>query len=225
MRNDQNVINILDKLYALGMDYLYGMLFHELFTFQSSIYPPEFDDDNDNNNSRLRHSSNNDSSLLPRTYALHSRHYNSADTGRDTKKEKDCLHSILDQRELGSAQKSSDFQQSGSNNDDGPPCIVYLLSDREITIKILNAYIGHNWPNCRGISATHAATANTDNNNTSGKIYKEHGTWAGSPFFSDLILASKARDGFIVRQLFCNNMSVGCSRFAIFQSVLPANNP
>ena len=90
MNNDNNAMKILDQLYALGMDYLYGMLFHELFTFQPDIYPPEFNQNNNKNN-RLRPPT--------RTYVLHSRHYSNADTGRDTKKEKDCLHSILDKNE------------------------------------------------------------------------------------------------------------------------------
>jgi hypothetical protein len=88
-----------------------------------------------------------------------------------------------------------------STND--TPCVVYLLSDRQLTIDILKTYIETKWNKCHVVLATHKTDSDTDTDNNNNKTtttnghYQEHGPFAGTGFFQDLIVASQARHGFI----------------------------
>jgi hypothetical protein len=150
--------NILQDLYSSSSDFLYGMLFRELFTFRSEIVPPEFHQQSSNT----------------RTFVLHSRHISTADEGGFSSNERKCLKSMLD------------------NINDHSPCIVYLMSDREVTVERLSTYIRTKWPHCTPVVATHVQQADSGAGH-----YLEHGPFAGTGFFQDLIVGSQARDGFI----------------------------
>jgi hypothetical protein len=148
--------NMLQDLYSSSSDFLYGMLFRELFTFRADIVPPEFHQQSNNT----------------RTFVLHSRHISTADEGGVTSNERKCLKSMLD-------------------INDRSPCIIYLMSDREVTIERLSTYIPTKWPFCTPIVATHVQQADNAGH------YLEHGPFAGTGFFQDLIVGSQARDGLI----------------------------
>lgn len=161
------VQNRLKQLYASGPDRLFAMLFRELLPFQPAIYPVEY----------KFHAKG---TTPKRTYAIHSRHFNNDDDGSLIAKERRCLKTVLPPTD---------------------PCIVYVMSDRIKTIDNLNEFLQKHYPNCETVIATHNNAGPDD-----GKLspsdknvghYLEHGPFAGTGYFQDLIVASQARDGFI----------------------------
>jgi hypothetical protein len=158
----------LRQLYSRGADLLYGMMFHELLSFNPQIAPPEiaFDDRN------------------AKTFVLHSRHAKNSDAGDHIQAEVQCLTQLLPKRIL----RSTSLSRSS--------CIVYLMSDRETTIEMLTQYIRKNYPHCLPVVATHGSTALGSSPVNAGH-YQEHGKWAGVGFLQDLMVGSRAVDGFV----------------------------
>jgi hypothetical protein len=71
------------------------------------------------------------------------------------------------------------------------PCTVYILSDRPLTIEKPKDYISRKYQHCTSIVATHVQ-------DTQGVgYYQEHGPFARTGIFQDLMVASQAHDGFI----------------------------
>ena len=161
----------LKRLYAARADLLYGMLFHQLLEFNREIAPPELQE------------YNNPSA---KTFVLHSRHAHSSDQGDDVRNELQCLEEILPKR---NTLRATSTQEN---------CIIYLMSDRETTVEVLKRHIHTTYPHCTPVVATHAGS-NTNNsiNTSSPGHYQEHGKWAGVGFMQDLMLGSRAKDGFI----------------------------
>jgi len=163
-------------LYYEGVDYLYGMLFREIFNLQ--VYRTAL---------KIQKTK-----PLPLSIALHSRHPVVGDDGTYVQEEIDCLANLISayrqQRELRSSLPSkrnatTDSSSASSTLIADGGCQVYLMSDRPRTIEILSRWlIGRN---CTPISVRH-------DNGTSGKI-TEHGPWAGIGFLEDLEIAASAR--------------------------------
>lgn len=144
MSKEQQIV--AGKLYHRGVDFLYGMLFRELFQIQAAD------------------TRTTDEDVF--SVALHSRHIVAADDGSFINEEQACLDKML----------PSDRR-----------CVVYLMSDREETLRRLAAWLHAR--NCTTVVASH------EENDAS--IIPEHGPFSGRGFFQDLSLASNARDGVV----------------------------
>lgn len=108
-----------------------------------------------------------------RTIGLHSRHAFSANDGSDISSERKCLHELL--------------------NETKGPCAVYIMSDREITVKLLKEYI-------KDVLKCSAIVVETNKMDTSSKslpAFAEHGANPGEGFWRELALVSSARHGFV----------------------------
>lgn len=103
------------------------------------------------------------------TWMLHSRHPNGMD-GSYVVPEWKCLE-----------QQVQNIQ---------PPCVVYLMSDRQQTLDIMKDTLPKY--NCIGIVGEHSSGLS---------FSKEHGPFAGLGYFQDLALVSNARHGFIAAHM------------------------
>eukprot|EP00529_Nitzschia_sp_RCC80_P000962 CAMPEP_0113475110 /NCGR_PEP_ID=MMETSP0014_2-20120614/18945_1 /TAXON_ID=2857 /ORGANISM="Nitzschia sp." /LENGTH=545 /DNA_ID=CAMNT_0000368007 /DNA_START=36 /DNA_END=1670 /DNA_ORIENTATION=- /assembly_acc=CAM_ASM_000159 len=202
----------LKDLYSLGADFLYGMLFHELFRWNPNIIPPEM--------AAQQQVARDQSETTTSTtkIVLHSRHFDVKNKGGNIRTEIGCLKELL--RSDKKITKKDDHDES---------CEIYLMSDREITVDNLKTHIDHRYKHCKAIVATHdmsfmtsqksqttktlsdsSVVGSSDNGTHGGKQqqqqqqqvvvghYAEHGVWAGMGFMQDIMLAtSSLRDGFI----------------------------
>ena len=203
----------LKDLYSLGADFLYGMLFHELFRWNPNIIPPEMIPKHQQGDEKR------ESTTSTKKIVLHSRHFDVKNKGGNIRTEIGCLKELL--------QRDKKIMTTDNGDSDGDEsCEIYLMSDREITVDNLKTHIDHRYKYCKAIVATHdmSFTASqklpttTEKNvislvdNTTGNIihgekqqqqvvvghYAEHGVWAGMGFMQDILLAtSSLRDGFI----------------------------
>jgi hypothetical protein len=116
------------------------------------------------------HEGRNDETIF--TVGLHSRHKKNRQTGGQVIREVKCLHEIINKR----------FNRTIYSS-----CKVYLMADRELTLKILSRYV-HKL-GCEPVTADHKKQE-------SGIL--EHGPYAGIGFFQDLeLLARGTRHGFV----------------------------
>jgi hypothetical protein len=103
--------NTTASLYSEGFEFLYGMLYSELFTLQLPAKPQIVG---------INHSEEGDDGTF--SLALHSRHTVAADDGSYIPDEIKCLSKLLP------------FSNS-------PSCRVYVMSDREKTIELLTEWL------------------------------------------------------------------------------------
>ena len=179
-------------LYTYGPDFLYGMLYSELFTLQ--FHPSEnvlhlaANDGissttlTNGNKGTLQKDKNDSKQLKHLRVALHSRHTVSEDDGSYIRDEINCLTKILPTRE----------QQMTQNI----PCSIYLMSDRQNTIEnitqwIVERYIGGDGPDCNVITANHSISMALSASLTISNR-EEHGPWSGVGFFQDLDVVANA---------------------------------
>jgi hypothetical protein len=108
-----------------------------------------------------------------RTIGLHSRHSLSAYDGSDVSNEKRCLHDLL--------------------NGTKGLCAVYIMSDRETTVKLLKEYT----EDVLKCSAIVMETSKMDTSNKSLPAFAEMGGNPGEGFWRELALISSARHGFV----------------------------
>lgn len=157
------------RLLGVGVDFLYGFLFHKTFSFVESIQNTimvQWTLDNGNNQSDWteyntshdNHSNNGPKNII---IVLHSRHSKRWDDGSNIQREQECLDQILD-----------------TTTRDGSKCTVLLLSDRPKTIQAVPWYLHHSHPHCRAIQAVR------DQANVSFSY--EHGPYAAAGFYQDL---------------------------------------
>jgi hypothetical protein len=107
------------------------------------------------------------------TVAMHVRHTEATHIGMLSLDQKKCLQAVV---------KGTRAERPHS------PCTIFLMSDRAETLRALQSFSTD--LNCSTIVASHAnGTSRVD----------EHGPFAGLGFFQDLLVAGKARDGFIGR--------------------------
>jgi len=110
------------------------------------------------------------------TIGLHSRHALITDDGSDVTAEKKCLVELLDGQE--------------------GPCAVYIMSDRDATVKLLKNHVEH----VLMCDAIVDSTPNNDNTTTNAAgfqgVLAEMGSNPGG-FWKELALVSSARYGFI----------------------------
>jgi hypothetical protein len=194
---------VLRRLYSMGPDYLYGMLFNELFDFHQQIIPSEYysavkrkHDVTSSSSSSTTTTTTTTTATKQSSYVIHSRHFTNSDDGSDTKSEVQCLHKMIGSRKKRKQQNHGRKEEEEKEED----CVVYLMSDREVTIDLLTKHIKDKYPYCTPIVATHdtalGSTTVTAAGGGSGH-YKEHGIWAGTGFIQDLMLGSLAQTGFI----------------------------
>lgn len=138
----------------LSGDYLYGMLFHAAFSFSDKLL-----------------SSTHSVPLVEHetTIAIHSRHTNTRDYGKDVIKEVLCLQTML-----------RNVQQ---------PCRVFVMSDRSATVERLS--LAAIKMGCNVSSVNHSKFK------MERSFSVEHGPFAGAGLFLDLALASQARHGLV----------------------------
>lgn len=167
---------VAQKLYNEGVDFLMGMLFREVFVVNQAIR------DRITNSTILKRLN-----LTADTFslALHSRHTVLGDIGDFINEEITCLQKLL----------PSEINRSQDT------CIVFLMSDRQLTIDLLSVWLRN--ANCTPISAAmilsddDTKNNNTDDNHPSRLKNTEHGERAGYGFIEDLLLSSHARTGYI----------------------------
>lgn len=102
--------------------------------------------------------------------ALHSRHIVDADDGHWIMDEIKCLEEL--------------FSKHNTTTD----CVVYLLSDRETTLDLLQQWLQEH--SCRGVVARHAMTLRKS-------TQVEHGPFSGLGFIEDLVVGSQARTALV----------------------------
>lgn len=137
---------IWTDLFALGPNFLYGLLFHETFRVLTEVEGPQ-------------------ALEIGVSIAVHSRHIDPDDDGSDISSEIRCLEQVLPTE---------------------GPCQVFVLSDRRSTLTQLRR-----WIRGRGCAIGEAEHAKTKSFET------EHGPFAGVGFFQDLLVASRARSGYV----------------------------
>jgi hypothetical protein len=198
----QNHKDVLQALYSMGADYLYGMLFHNLFSYHPQIVPPEVVTERQNKNNEPP-SPETTPTKRRKSYVLHSRHFTNDNDGTNTEKEFQCLQMLIGRRGKRHQRHPPPPIATPTTQDQMPDnqedCVIYLMSDREVTIDVLTKHIRQQYPHCTPIVATHggAGGGGVDSNDVAVGHYKEHGKWAGTGFLQDLMLGSLAQDGFI----------------------------
>jgi hypothetical protein len=160
-----------EQLFGAGPDYLYGLLFHECFSFLPHVSVPIISPFTNSSN----HTSNtwdavssgvgNASIVESVTIVLHSRHSKADDDGSKIKREKKCLDRILQPASKGTTIL----------------CQVILLSDRPHTLEKATEYLAQRYPHCLAMVAPHDFGLS---------FLGEHGPFAGAGFFQDLALVS-----------------------------------
>lgn len=116
----------VQSLYAEGKEFLYGMLFSELFSLQQPTSESVFGHEMLDVDEAVQR-------LSPVSLALHSRHTVGADDGSYINQETKCLDELV---------------SSESN------CIVYIMSDRPKTVHLLKEYLA-GVHNCSIVTANH----------------------------------------------------------------------
>jgi hypothetical protein len=163
---------IVQRLYAEGFSFLYGMLLQKTLPFTS----------------QLLHQVQNETKIPdgvdPSTeisIAIHSRHNHDDDDGSDVSAETDCVQKILD---LHYQQQQ---QWPYTNNSTTRGCALYIMSDRVPTVNGLVDFATNK--TCRAVTVTHAQEETGS--------FVENGPFAGAGFFLDLALVTHARTGFV----------------------------
>jgi hypothetical protein len=160
--------NISAALYAEGVEFLYGMLYSQLFELQRPTASNTIG--NSQNNPVLDDTKNETTFSL----ALHSRHTVGADDGSLVPHEQKCLEQLLEDH---------------TGKDGGGSCRVHLMSDRPQTISILTHWLTTQQErNCSVVTAKH--------DSGDGPV-KEHGPWAGAGYLEDLDVTARARHGIV----------------------------
>lgn len=157
------------ELFAEGTEFLYGMLFKDVFQFKFA------DLEKDKTPMSLQRDEPNgptETKLTPSfSIAMHSRHRRGED-GSNIQKEKRCFDQILKvPKETGHA------------------CHVCLMSDRPLTMETLTHWLIGQY-NCTIITADLG-------NDKGGSFLDEHGPTAGVSFFRELDLCQHFTDGII----------------------------
>lgn len=104
------------------------------------------------------------------TIALHARHINPEHDGCDIHLEQACLKEMLQQ------------------NEHDLPCHIALMSDRTCTVSSLEAWLREEGLECQ---------AHVTEHEMSESFYAEHGPFATTGYFQDVIFASSAQSAFI----------------------------
>jgi hypothetical protein len=160
----------LEALYSEGVDFLYGMLHHDTFTYRGNEHLSRSPQD------QVLASHNTNNGI---TIAMHSRHFEDKIQGKITVHEEKCLATVIRKAR----------RVKGSENDNGP-CSIVILSDRKMTLLNVSS-IAQDEFNCTPVVASH------DKNKPGSGLRNEHGPFAGDGFFQDLYYGAKARDGYI----------------------------
>ena len=157
----------VQKLYKEGIYFLYGMLFFESFLLTDDLLA----------------SVKSDIVVPDPSYfsiGIHSRHPGTKDNGTDISREVYCFNSIVE-RQI-------------KHHGDLKGCVAYLMSDRELTIQRLGAYLETHF-NCTIVTTTN----HFDTQNDSDKWKDEHGINAGGGFLQDIAVTGQARSAFAYR--------------------------
>ena len=172
--------NTTMALYEQGYDFLYGMLYDELFQLQVPTTPKEEVVSPKNSH----HSRNNNTAGF--SLALHSRHTVAADDGSFIVDEVKCLETLLFPHHHNADSITRQTEDS---------CQVYLMSDRQTTIDLLTEWLTQH--NCSAITARHEDRLHVVGTTADDDPIQEHGPWAGAGFLQDLDVISNARHGII----------------------------
>jgi hypothetical protein len=160
----------LEALYSEGVDFLYGMLHHDTFTYRGNERLSRSPQD------QVLSSHNNKNGI---TIAMHVRHSEDKSRGKIRVHEEKCLASVIRRARRA---KGSDTRTV--------PCSIFILSDRKMTLLNLSS-LARNKFNCTPVVASH------DKHEEGTGLRGEHGPFAGDGFFQDLYYGAKARDGYI----------------------------
>jgi hypothetical protein len=159
---------MVDQLYSLGADFMFGMLHKYTFEWAEPIRTALA-----RNHVRAGTDHNNDSEYY--TVALHSRHRYAGLDGCNIDRETTCLKEIVDQKER-------------DINHHHKPIRVSIMSDRPCTVSSLTAWLQNH--NMSALTAAHKEV--------SPDYVAEHGPFAGDGFFVDMALVSATtRDAFV----------------------------
>lgn len=168
--------NITLELYSEGMEFLYGMLYAQIFQLQRPTASTIIVGNNDGDSSD-DHNGADDTTF---SLALHSRHTVGADDGSFVPHEKECLERLLDNGRAG--------HDDSDGGDSSFSCRVHLMSDRPKTISLLTTWLTTTEQNCSVVIAKH--------DSGDGPV-QEHGPWAGAGYLEDLDVTARARHGII----------------------------
>jgi hypothetical protein len=123
---------VKNKLYSEGKEFLYGMLYSEIFTVEIPVEKEVFG---------YNHTRKKDSKSF--SIALHSRHTVGADDGSYINQETKCLNTLL-----------------SLSDDDSTRCEVHIMSDRPKTVDLLIVWLLER--NCTAIIANHTVGPRID---------------------------------------------------------------
>eukprot|EP00980_Cylindrotheca_fusiformis_P007886 scaffold1678_cov80-Cylindrotheca_fusiformis.AAC.3 len=199
------------QLFSFGPDYLFGFLFAKSFAFQPSVtgnssssttatisspvHSTIISTASGNvstmtKNITLPRASPSASSSPPILIVIHSRHSKLSNDGSNIQREIKCLDRLLS----AWMKNSSDHHQydSSSNNNrtttTAANCSIYLLSDRPMTLMLLQEHISQQYPTCQAHVAKHDYGTSFRN---------EHGPYAGIGFYQDLAMV---QNGILIHQ-------------------------
>jgi hypothetical protein len=147
------------QMFSEGVDFLYGMLFHDTFKLHPKLHAEET------------------SLEFPEdviTIAMHVRHTKVENTGAVlSQEEQGCLEAVVNETRVGRPGATS--------------CAIFLMSDRQESLNALTQLASA--MNCSAVVTSHTKKGEI--------INLEHGPFAGLGFFQDLLVAGKARDGYV----------------------------
>jgi hypothetical protein len=166
----ERALEATGNLVSAGTEYMYGMLFDSLFSFNEATLPPPL--------TVLQKRA----AEVGTTVAIHSRHWWSGqDDGSNVTSEMQCLDELL--AETRSQYNATSSQRQRTYEE---PCLVYIMSDRSNTINAISELV-RDRHNCTAQVLEHTP------NRTNGDGNKEHGPFANA-FFRDMIFVGRARD-------------------------------
>jgi hypothetical protein len=169
----EQALQATSNLVSAGTEYMYGMLFDSLFSFNEAMLPSPL--------TELERSA----AEVGTTVAVHSRHFWSGkDDGSNVTSELQCLDEFL--TEIRS--QTSDVSSQRRALREGP-CLVYIMSDRSVTIDRISELVLDRY-NCTAQVLEH------NPNRTNGDGNQEHGPFA-SAFFRDMLFVGRARDALV----------------------------
>lgn len=105
----------MEELYSEGLDFLYGLLFRTLFRNKAADEELASLIGSDDKNAKQQQ-------VFSTSIALHSRHAQKTDDGTDVTHELDCLQRLLRKSKQGE-------------------CIVYIMSDRQVSLDLIGDYV------------------------------------------------------------------------------------
>jgi len=158
-------------LYAEGPLFLYGMLFRRGFDFNPALLQSVQAD--------IPHEAHH-----PHVFSigLHSRHSNNGLDGSDISKELQCLHQVL------AANRRR--QHANNNNNNQTRCILYIMSDRSVTVDRFRNDTSHG---CTVATVRRDEAAQKAEHTGPS----EHGPFAGLGYFQDVVLTMQANSAFL----------------------------